>query len=488
MAAGGMKRDRVPALLEPGEFVVRKEAVENIGLAQLMELNTGTRKLANGGAVQGPPELLNIYSRTPTRTITRSGQGVEEVMALMRDADGKKNLSVFKTTTGTKLTSTRDYLESQKQQTIAEKKKAEAFRAEEAKRAGLGPQEGPGTQTRYTPSTLKAFGLGSRGMALPGTGLLAMLGVNVPRIGAKPAPSLGGADALAAAQVSKELAALYGVDPTRMRGFQKGDIDPVTGGMFGRDGSAQTNIGNALFGARDSRGQASFTNLGAVRDAIFGTESDPGFRFRRTRLSVAEYNAASMSARAKFNPEAFRAFGGQRALTKNQAFQLNTYGGYKNQGGGYTIPDGRFSGTIRDVDLGPRGNDFDYGGGIQSSGAQLGGSSFNASRDFGFGGVGFAAGGPVLARDRVPALLEPGEFVVRRPVAKAIGGQVLGAMNSGAVKPGDVQINMNNQGVPKTAEATAPRFDGERFVVDIITRDLKNNGQIRKSLRARSTG
>ena len=93
-----------------------------------------------------------------------------------------------------------------------------------------------------------------------------------------------------------------------------------------------------------------------------------------------------------------------------------------------------------------------------------------------------ASGG--MLRDRVPALLEPGEFVIRKPMAKAIGGPALNAMNATGSMPGNVSINIQNDGTPKDAEASRPRFDGEKFVVDIVMRDLRNNGPIRKSLRA----
>ena len=55
----------------------------------------------------------------------------------------------------------------------------------------------------------------------------------------------------------------------------------------------------------------------------------------------------------------------------------------------------------------------------------------------------FAGGGGVMQRDRIPALLEPGEFVIRKPMAKAIGGPALGRMNAtGQMPAGNVEINM----------------------------------------------
>jgi hypothetical protein len=44
-------------------------------------------------------------------------------------------------------------------------------------------------------------------------------------------------------------------------------------------------------------------------------------------------------------------------------------------------------------------------------------------------------------------------------------------------------INIKNEGSPKTAEASPPRFDGEKYVIDVIMRDLSTNGPIRRTLR-----
>ena len=92
-----------------------------------------------------------------------------------------------------------------------------------------------------------------------------------------------------------------------------------------------------------------------------------------------------------------------------------------------------------------------------------------------------AAGGQ--ARDRVPALLEPGEFVMKRSAANSIGGPALNQMNATGSMGGNVVVNIENKGTPQEATASEPRFDGEKFVVDIITRDLRNNGPVRKALR-----
>ena len=95
-------------------------------------------------------------------------------------------------------------------------------------------------------------------------------------------------------------------------------------------------------------------------------------------------------------------------------------------------------------------------------------------------------GGVNSLRDRVPAMLEPGEFVLRKQAASAIGTPALQAMNAGGAVGGNVVVNIKNEGTPQDATASKPRFDGEKFVIDIITRDLSNNGPIRRSMRAGS--
>jgi len=108
-------------------------------------------------------------------------------------------------------------------------------------------------------------------------------------------------------------------------------------------------------------------------------------------------------------------------------------------------------------------------------------------------GPGAAAGGPVrrmasggALRDRVPAMLEPGEFVIRKPMAKAIGGPALNAMNAHGTMPNNpnVVVNMNNTGTAQESEGK-PRVSvtPEAIIVDIVTRDMQNNGPIRRSIR-----
>lgn len=98
---------------------------------------------------------------------------------------------------------------------------------------------------------------------------------------------------------------------------------------------------------------------------------------------------------------------------------------------------------------------------------------------------GGAASSATMRRDRVPAMLEPGEFVLRKQSARKIGLPALQSMNAtgNAGGAGNVYVNVTNEGSPKQAEASQPRFDGEKYIVDVVMRDLSNNGPIRRSLR-----
>jgi hypothetical protein len=91
------------------------------------------------------------------------------------------------------------------------------------------------------------------------------------------------------------------------------------------------------------------------------------------------------------------------------------------------------------------------------------------------------AGSP---RDRVPALLEPGEFVMKRSAASNIGASNLQAMNGGGMP--NIKVQVKNEGTPQEATTAEPRLDVDSIVIDIVTRDLRNNGPIRKSMRGGS--
>ena len=131
-----------------------------------------------------------------------------------------------------------------------------------------------------------------------------------------------------------------------------------------------------------------------------------------------------------------------------------------------------------------------FGGGKKSRGGSTKRSVLDAanspnvvSSNTSLGSVPQMASGGML-RDRTPALLEPGEFVIRKPIARKIGASNLAAMNAtGKGHAPATTVNIKNEGTQKDASASAPRFDGDKYVIDIIMRDLSTNGPIRRTLR-----
>lgn len=65
---GSGNQDTVPAMLTPGEFVIRKSSVNKIGAENLAQMNEGRQKFALGGRADGNPESKPyIYNSKVTR-------------------------------------------------------------------------------------------------------------------------------------------------------------------------------------------------------------------------------------------------------------------------------------------------------------------------------------------------------------------------------------------------------------------------------------
>ena len=98
----------------------------------------------------------------------------------------------------------------------------------------------------------------------------------------------------------------------------------------------------------------------------------------------------------------------------------------------------------------------------------------------------FAAGGGVMMRDRVPSLLEPGEFVMKKSSVDSIGRSSMERMNAtgrSTNTPTNIKVQVENQGSPKEAEQRDTQVDGETAIVKLILKDLNSNGPIRRSIR-----
>ena len=358
-ASGGLLRDRVPALLEPGEFVVSRRGAKAIGLANLQEINSGISDDAESILLASlfSKKVKGMQAGGPIQDLEEFGLGSEGTN-LLDLLPGSSVGKAFSALTGVEL-----------------------------------PSFVVGQTAPPTPSTFKEFEMLEK--------------------------------------TKSKIEGRIGVSPTQTKGYVPGAIDPVTGGIFNAAGQAVTidNYGRvgAAFG---SLGTPSYTSVGAFFNAL----TTPG------NLTPLQGSIPGVPT------DSFRA-GGLGAGGSQ-------YGGSSGGGGG------------------------SYGG---YAGASAGSDGFgNAPRASGGMITRMASGG--MMRDRVPALLEPGEFVIRRPAAKAIGGAALGAMNATGKAP-SIAVNVNNQGTPKNVAVAPPKMNGDKIILDIITRDLRNNGAIKKTLR-----
>jgi hypothetical protein len=100
----------------------------------------------------------------------------------------------------------------------------------------------------------------------------------------------------------------------------------------------------------------------------------------------------------------------------------------------------------------------------------------------------FASGGLVTSpRDSVSAMLEPGEFVLRKQAVDRMGIDNAIRLNSTGDAGGDieVEVNINNNGTSQTTMGTPEvRRENGKIVVDIILEDLRTNGPINRQIRS----
>jgi hypothetical protein len=91
-------------------------------------------------------------------------------------------------------------------------------------------------------------------------------------------------------------------------------------------------------------------------------------------------------------------------------------------------------------------------------------------------------------RDSVSAMLEPGEFILRKPIVEKLGIDTLNKINAGSGDFGgdvNVEVNITNNGTPVNAIATpVVRRENEKIIVDVILEDIRTNGPIRQQIRS----
>lgn len=91
------------------------------------------------------------------------------------------------------------------------------------------------------------------------------------------------------------------------------------------------------------------------------------------------------------------------------------------------------------------------------------------------------------ARDRAPALLEPGEFVLRKQAVDALGinnAMRLNATGDAGSDP-NIEVNIVNNGTPvNPVDTPTIRKENGKLIVDIVLDDLRNNGPIKRQIKS----
>jgi hypothetical protein len=165
--------------------------------------------------------------------------------------------------------------------------------------------------------------------------------------------------------------------------------------------------------------------------------------------------------------------------------EYDRYNYYKQTG--ITLADqqglfsGRYDETLRPRSYSPA-DPFSYGGKYAGTISGLATGKYAAPFAFSSGGL---VGSP---RDSVSAMLEPGEFVLRKQAVDRMGIDAAIRLNStGDAGNGDieVEVNINNNGTSQTVTNTPEvRRENGKIVVDIILEDLRNNGPIKRQIRS----
>jgi hypothetical protein len=88
-------------------------------------------------------------------------------------------------------------------------------------------------------------------------------------------------------------------------------------------------------------------------------------------------------------------------------------------------------------------------------------------------------------RDSIPAMLEPGEFVLRKPAVDRMGLDTAIRLNSTGNVDNDVNVEVNviNNSSPVTPTVQQTRRENGKIIVDVILEDVRNNGPIRQAIR-----
>jgi hypothetical protein len=218
-------------------------------------------------------------------------------------------------------------------------------------------------------------------------------------------------------------------------------------------------------------GQGALDSLKETNDTIASFEDD----FANDYFKVSDATSTVTGSLGDFTSKLGEGTSGLSGFV-SKLFSFAGLGGGGGGGGG-----GLFGGIVRGI------SGLFSGGAAAGSVEMLGGASvFMKSGGLvsDYGAIKrFAGGGNVMYQDRVPALLEPGEFVMKKSAVDSIGKSSMERMNASGKAP-PVKVQIENSGSEKEAEQGDTQFDGEAMIVKLILKDLKSNGPIRKSMRS----
>ena len=149
---------------------------------------------------------------------------------------------------------------------------------------------------------------------------------------------------------------------------------------------------------------------------------------------------------------------------------------------------------------------FGFGGAVKSGGFDTYGA---AGRAMGISIGSYSPGGSVYGpgsgtSDSIPAMLSNGEFVMRAEAVRRIGVPYLNHLNKGYANggfvtnsaasgrfggPANIQINIRNEtGQQLEAKEAGSRFDGEKYVLNLILKFVNNNdGGLRTMIKGVAT-
>lgn len=105
----------------------------------------------------------------------------------------------------------------------------------------------------------------------------------------------------------------------------------------------------------------------------------------------------------------------------------------------------------------------------------------------GFANGGLVSGPGTSVSDSIMAMLSDGEYVVRNSSVDSVGANNLEYINrTGNLPQGDtnVEVNITNNGQPVDVQAEPTvRLDGDKIVVDVVLKDLRTNGPIKRAIK-----